>query len=842
MTLFLSRRSKNTLSNTRYSFLVAIRILVIFFLVSALCGPSIDFPVRGERLVVFLLDVSESISDQAKKEAIEFIREFRADKKALVVFAGEYGLIRKPDRSLTPLATEELEKILYKTALLNIEDARKIEPILKWKKALDTKRTDPAKGIFFSRMLFEKNFDNSILLMTDGNFESKLDKDVFLYPLDVSSPEIIARKIQLPSFTNYGKPIDASIFLSSNTDAAANIKISIDNVLIPEYTRDVRVRKGENHFVVKNLGRKDLLSKGTHTISAIISSDKDTEKRNNYSASAIQIIGRQNTIVFKDHTEDISSLQKMISAQDIEVHTADFKDLPNMRNRFSSYDSVIFVGLPENEILQQIYESLGLYVSDQGGGFLLCASKTMLKTKIQESTLQKILPVNFSHDQFKPEVNSAPTQVRAPQITMLFLIDKSGSMAGKNLTIAKESCIESAKVLSDNDYVGVIAFDAKAHLVVKPTKANEVKEIEDKVLKLFADGGTSIYEGLVLAKKTLQDVKTSIKHIVLLSDGITSPAKFDEVIKDLVADGVTISTVCAGSEEFDIVVMDQIAKAGKGRMMFSSSFNKIPQIFINETKHIISTSKKDTGTSNGKNDTPTGISARLLEKDSHEILKGIDTKNLPQIGGYIKSKEKKLAQSVIETEDRNPLVAIWHHGLGKTAFFSSEIGTSWSYDFFRWDDGKKIFAHLLRYLSNSVSTENLYSRTYISTEFDLVKLKMETKESEKIEITLLEPKGEINSYTHKNDIYAELKMTRPEALYKIQIRAGLQTIDFASILSYEPEFARIGKNIDYYAQNKDKIGLPENMESKVNIQLKTTLAIICLFLLTISVFLRRYNL
>ena len=80
-----------------------------------------------------------------------------------------------------------------------------------------------------------------------------------------------------------------------------------------------------------------------------------------------------------------------------------------------------------------------------------------------ETPLEETLPVEMR----------IRDQERIPTLTMLFVLDRSGSMeiasgprGFTNLELAKEAIIRSFNLLNDFDRVGVISFDTEAFFVV----------------------------------------------------------------------------------------------------------------------------------------------------------------------------------------------------------------------------------------------------------------------------------------------------------------------------------------------------------------------------------------
>jgi len=181
-------------------------------------------------------------------------------------------------------------------------------------------------------------------------------------------------------------------------------------------------------------------------------------------------------------------------------------------------------------------------------------------------------------------------------VALLFIVDKSGSMAGDNITLVKEACIASAKTLSPRDVVGVLAFDVQPKWVLEFTEADRQKYIEEKVLRLLADGGTSIQPALEEALRAFRGDprarRAGVKHAILLSDGDTRPGDFESPTRLLAEEGVTVTTVCVPGPKTEQHLMYQIATWGKGRFKFAPGFDHVPQIFTNETRQVIGAAPK----------------------------------------------------------------------------------------------------------------------------------------------------------------------------------------------------------------------------------------------------------
>lgn len=124
-------------------------------------------------------------------------------------------------------------------------------------------------------------------------------------------------------------------------------------------------------------------------------------------------------------------------------------------------------------------------------------------------------------------------------MSMILIIDKSGSMtegmAGiSKVDMAKEVAIRSLESLRPGkDEIGVIAFDGYYSWVVKRQIIEDLEQIEEDIASIRADGGTDILPALEAGFKSLKDSDAKLKHIILLTDGQSSSAGKDELLKKL---------------------------------------------------------------------------------------------------------------------------------------------------------------------------------------------------------------------------------------------------------------------------------------------------------------------
>ena len=119
----------------------------------------------------------------------------------------------------------------------------------------------------------------------------------------------------------------------------------------------------------------------------------------------------------------------------------------------------------------------------------------------------------------------------ALRVALLLVIDVSGSMAGTKLQMAQQSAIASAAALSPEDRVSVWAFNDDAREVAPFQDAVDMKRLYRRIEALEAGGGTNYFWALTNGYRKILAERCGIRHVILLTDGATDPAGFQELIE-----------------------------------------------------------------------------------------------------------------------------------------------------------------------------------------------------------------------------------------------------------------------------------------------------------------------
>src|SRR5690606_3976582 len=108
------------------------------------------------------------------------------------------------------------------------------------------------------------------------------------------------------------------------------------------------------------------------------------------------------------------------------------------------------------------------------------------------------------------------------QLAIALVIDRSGSMSGEKMELAKDAAKATAELLGAEDLLSVIAFDDQPTSVVHIQRASNRARIASDIARLRAGGGTKIYPALREAYEQLASAQAKVKHVILLTDGQAS--------------------------------------------------------------------------------------------------------------------------------------------------------------------------------------------------------------------------------------------------------------------------------------------------------------------------------
>ncbi len=171
---------------------------------------------------------------------------------------------------------------------------------------------------------------------------------------------------------------------------------------------------------------------------------------------------------------------------------------------------------------------------------------------------------------------------------LTFVIDVSGSMGnGNRLEMVQDSLMLLVDQLNASDTVGIVAYTDTAWVVLPPTSARHVDEIEEAIYSLYPMASTNAEAGLILGYREANKayIANGINRVVLCSDGVanvgnTGPDSIWESIADYASEGINLTSVGVGMGNYDDVLMEQLADQGNGFYAYVDSFDEAKRLFV----------------------------------------------------------------------------------------------------------------------------------------------------------------------------------------------------------------------------------------------------------------------
>lgn len=286
---------------------------------------------------------------------------------------------------------------------------------------------------------------------------------------------------------------------------------------------------------------------------------------------------------------------------------------------------------------------------------------------------------------------------RSPEGTSVILIvDKSSSMEGRKMELARIAAIGVVDNLRPIDYIGVLIFDNSHEWAVPLRRAEDQTLIKRLIAGILPDGGTQIAPALTEAYNRMQRATGTYKHIVLLTDGIAEEGNSMEVASSAAQNRITISTVGLG-QDVNKAYLQKVADLAKGKAYFVINPEELAQILIRDVM-------EHTGTTTVEKP----IQAKL--KRPTELFQGIDIAQAPQLKGYVRFEAKPQADTLLTLvsppDEEDPLFSRWQYGLGRAAVFTSDAKARWAEAWVGWPGFPRFWTNVTRdLLPNAQSGE-----------------------------------------------------------------------------------------------------------------------------------------
>jgi Ca-activated chloride channel family protein len=155
------------------------------------------------------------------------------------------------------------------------------------------------------------------------------------------------------------------------------------------------------------------------------------------------------------------------------------------------------------------------------------------------------------------------------------------------LGLVKQALALLVGELREDDRVGIVVYTTNSRPILNPTSASNSETIMDAINALQPEGSTNVGDGLRLGYQMADEYKRDgeITRVIVLSDGVanvdaTGPDQILALIRDKVDDGITLSTIGFGMENYNDVLMEQLANDGNGNYYYVDTLREARRVFV----------------------------------------------------------------------------------------------------------------------------------------------------------------------------------------------------------------------------------------------------------------------
>jgi secreted protein with Ig-like and vWFA domain len=650
---------------------MALRAAMIVAIAMALAGPRISEERPSLTSTVFVVDVSDSISDAAlerARQAVQSAWRGRGQSEVRVVtYGGAARSVAPPQGADEPWPTftrhdapssqaSDTERALA-LALTLLPDDRLGRVVL----ATDGRDT---RGDALAMIAHAQRFGIRVHHLSLGEEEAPLE----LVVVDVVVPKRPIRRVPFP--------------VRGRLHATGPMEVECELLLdgVADQIEELSLEAGDDEVVFT----ATLAGEGDHEISVECRPKDPNDDRfdsNNRVARTLHVPSRPRVLYVEGEPRYARNLLRALE-DDFEVELRSSRGLPRRAADANAFDAILIsdvarlgsMGVEQMSASQM--RVLEGYVR-RGGGLILAGGENAFGPGGYSGThLERaVLPVRLDVDR----------EEEIPSLAMVLVLDRSGSMSGEKLSLAKEAARVTLEVLQPSDKLGIVAFDSAPRVLVRLQRASNRLRITDALSQLAPGGGTSIFPALDQAIQMLSATEARIKHVILLTDGQSNRSGVLDLVALAGREKITISTVAVGAGSDQDLLM-QVAEEGGGRYYFTDRADNIPRLFLKEASEVSRRSMVEER-----------FRPRVTRRHRRaQVFSGIDMGRAPPLLGYVSTRAKRRAEVLMRTHKGEPLLARWRLGLGQVWVWTSDLKNKWAHHWLRWPGYAQLWRQLIR--------------------------------------------------------------------------------------------------------------------------------------------------
>lgn len=638
-----------------------LRISAVLAITTALLFPTFDRQ-HTETKLTLLVDTSSSMNDEQAESLLARARSLGS--LTVIPFARRVGSDR-PDRS------ERFATLRDRT------------------EHLDPGKTDLAAGLTAAT---QRSNQNVILLSdgypTRGNLEEALlqlaQRGVRIFPLvgeDAAAPELFSiTQLSAPAFARRGRSVAIRTTIKNSTTSTQRGKLALVTAGKPLSTKEVELTPGEEIVLIAESdpsaeGIQEITATLTPASSALAPSQKRLFLSNQEGERVLLLSGLP---------EDGQYLREALTNQAYRLEIADSPEELSRVRDLSLFSAVILNNVALSQLPASFAANVQNFVAAGGGLLAIGGNRSFGLGGYKDTPIEEALPV----DCLPPQ-----TKLKRVNVAVQLVLDKSRSMSNDNkLEYAKEAAREVIRNLKDEDYVGIVGFDAAPFVAVRLGLLRDIRDTAlDRVGRIISAGPTNMLPAIDEARRALARVEAGRKHVIVLTDGkIPDEGPYYlEMMRQMRDLGMTVSTVLLGGE-YDTGMLRDMAQLGGGSFYQTSSASNLPRIFL-----------QDIRVSSGEQ---TMRESQYLVRLGPGTLESTSTSSFPTLKGYVQTRvkgEANLELIVYANQRAEPLLASWRYKRGRSVAFTSDANGRWSSPWIAWSPFSTFWGDILQSIRKS---------------------------------------------------------------------------------------------------------------------------------------------
>jgi hypothetical protein len=467
-------------------------------------------------------------------------------------------------------------------------------------------------------------------------------------PADAAVTRLVA-----PTPLHSGDALTLQATIRSTVARGARLVLSRDGT--PIGGQDVALRRGDNPLLLSYRAP----AQGWHAYRLRVVLPGDGVPANDGLDATTRIAAPPRVLIVEGAPGRAGSLPAVLARDGIQARTAGAADLPSAAADLVAQDVVVLADVAAPQLTAAQVDALRSAVRGGIGLLVLGGEHSLSLGRYAGTRLDAMLPVQ----------SLSPGGVRRRRLALQLVLDRSSSMndlagggADPKIAMARAAARSAvAFAARDDDELGLVAFDAVPHVVVPLQRVTPgtAAAVAGQVDTLDADGGTNLLKGLQAGLAQVTQSAAPVKHVLLMSDGVSEPADYGPLIARLRAAKVTLSTIALG-QDADAALLRRLARQGGGRAYVVPDARSLPRVFAQEARRSAPS-------------VAVQASLPVSAGAASPILAGLGSAALPPVAGTVLTRLRDGAAAPLTTEVNGttaPLLAQWQYGLGRVVVWT----------------------------------------------------------------------------------------------------------------------------------------------------------------------------